>query len=569
MDATALRSGKSHRDENFPVASRLIRPEHRRPIRAFYEFVRTADDVADHPRLPAEEKLAALDQLEASLLGQSAEEPTGVALREALADADLSAVHARELLTAFRLDVTKSRYRDWDDLVGYCRYSAMPVGRFVLDVHGEAESTWAAADALCTALQIINHLQDCADDYRNLDRVYIPLDILSAHGANVDHLARPSASPELRTTIDDMCRRTAALLLESESLARQVRQTRLSLEISVIQRLAQRLVRSLRQHDPLSERAELGSFEVARTALFGLLGAASHRITHAPLHLLRHRSEALSTANNGHNGRASASGSSFYAAMRILPRERRSAIFDIYGFCRAVDDIADEPGEHADRLEQLDQWRNDIVATCDGRPPAHLAGLSEAVDRFHLKRDDFLAVIDGMQMDVDARMRGPDLATLDLYCDRVASAVGRLCVRVFGMEEQEGIDLAYHLGRALQLTNILRDLDEDGAIGRVYLPREFLEQAGITATEPEAILRHPALPRACELLASRAAEHFQKADAVMQSARRTEVRCPRIMAEAYRGILRQLRDRGWDAPRTGVHLGKSQIARIVLRSYVG
>jgi len=569
MDATALRSGKSHRDENFPVASRLIRPEHRRPIRAFYEFVRTADDVADHPRLPREEKLAALDRLEASLLGDSSEEPTGVALRAALSDAGLSPVHARDLLTAFRLDVTKSRYRDWEDLVEYCRYSAMPVGRFVLDVHGEAQSTWAASDALCTALQIINHLQDCGDDYRNLDRVYLPLDLLSAHGADVEHLARPIASPELRATIDDMCRRTAALLAESESLAGQVRQTRLGLEISVIQRLAQRLVRSLRQHDPLSERAALGSFEVVRTALFGLLGGASRRITSAPMQMLRHRSQSTSTANNEHNGRASASGSSFYAAMRILPRERRNAIFDIYGFCRAVDDIADEPGEHEDRLARLDRWRSDIVAICDGRPPARLAGLSEAVDRFHLKRDDFLAVIDGMQMDVDARMCVPDLATLDLYCDRVASAVGRLCVRVFGMEEREGIDLAFHLGRALQLTNILRDLDEDGAIGRVYLPREFLEQTGITATEPDAILHHPALPRACELLASRAAEHFQKADAVMQSARRTEVRCPRIMAEAYRGILRQLRDRGWDAPRTQVHLGKGRIARIVLRSYVG
>ena len=569
MDATALRSGKNHRDENFPVASRLIRPEHRRPIRAFYEFVRTADDVADHPRLPPEEKLAGLDRLEASLLGQSREEPTGVALRQALADADLSAVHARELLTAFRLDVTKSRYADWDDLVGYCRYSAMPVGRFVLDVHGESHTTWAAADALCTALQIINHLQDCADDYRNLDRVYLPLDLLAAHGASVEHLARPSASPELRATVDDMCRRTAVLLAESERLAPQVRQTRLGLEISVIQRLAQRLVRSLRQHDPLAERAALGSFEVARTALFGLLGGASQRITHAPLLLLRHRSEATPSAGNEHNGRASASGSSFYAAMRILPRERRNAIFDIYGFCRAVDDIADEPGEHDERLDGLDRWRRDIIATCDGRPPAHLAGLSEAVDRFHLQRDDFLAVIDGMQMDVDARMCVPALATLDLYCDRVASAVGRLCVRVFGMEEQEGVDLAHHLGRALQLTNILRDLDEDGAIGRVYLPREFLEQAGITTTAPDAILHHPSLPRACELLAERAAEHFRKADAVMQSARRTEVRCPRIMAEAYRGILRQLRDRGWDVPRTRVHLGKSQIARIVLRSYVG
>ena len=184
----SLRSGKSHRDENFPVASWLIDPRHRGPIMAFYQFVRTADDIADHPTLTPGEKLALLDQLETDLEGRSSQNPEGIALRAALAARGMSPRHAKDLLTAFRLDVTKLRYRDWDDLIGYCAYSAMPVGRFVLDVHGESEAVWPASDALCAALQIINHLQDCRADYRNLDRVYVPLDALAAAGLGVEAL---------------------------------------------------------------------------------------------------------------------------------------------------------------------------------------------------------------------------------------------------------------------------------------------------------------------------------------------------------------------------------------------
>src|SRR5438067_2209334 len=191
------RSGKGHRDENFPVASRLIHPRHRAPILAFYEFVRTADDIADHPTLPPAEKLALLDRLDATLAGDSDDEPVGVELRSQLHTRGLSTRHAKDLLSAFRMDVTKLRYRDWDELMHYCSYSAMPVGRFVLDVHGENRSSWPANDALCAALQIINHLQDCKKDYRNLDRVYIPLDALAANEATVEELGNDKSSQPL------------------------------------------------------------------------------------------------------------------------------------------------------------------------------------------------------------------------------------------------------------------------------------------------------------------------------------------------------------------------------------
>ena len=271
-DAGSLRSGKSHRDENFPVASWLIDSRHRGPILAFYQFVRTADDIADHPTLAPGEKLALLDQLETDLEGRSSQNPEGVALRAALAVRGMSPRHAKDLLTAFRLDVTKLRYRDWDDLIGYCAYSAMPVGRFVLDVHGESEAVWPASDALCAALQIINHLQDCQADYRNLDRVYVPLDALAAAGLGVEALGETRASAALLTCLHKLADRTEQLLSQSDDFPSLVVDRRLGLEIAVIGRLAHQLTTILKRRDPLSERVHLGKLAVAGTTAAAIVG---------------------------------------------------------------------------------------------------------------------------------------------------------------------------------------------------------------------------------------------------------------------------------------------------------
>jgi phytoene synthase len=260
-----------------------------------------------------------------------------------------------------------------------------------------------------------------------------------------------------------------------------------------------------------------------------------------------------------------ASGSTFYRAMRILPPPQRHAMYEIYSFCRKVDDIADDPGDRTVRLAQLQQWRRDIDAICAGRAVAGLAGLVGATREFGLAREDFLAVIDGMEMDVVADIRAPDLATLDLYCDRVASAVGRLSVRVFGLDAKTGHDLAHHLGRALQLTNILRDIDEDAAIGRLYLPREALLEAGITSTEPGEAIAHPGLGRACAPIIARIREHFARADAIMNAAPRRAVRAPRIMGEAYKGYFNALVSRGFAPPRERVRLSKARLLWIILR----
>jgi presqualene diphosphate synthase len=260
-----------------------------------------------------------------------------------------------------------------------------------------------------------------------------------------------------------------------------------------------------------------------------------------------------------------AAGSSFYNAMRILPRAQRVAMFEIYAFCRQVDDIADSSGPRPARREQLDRWRADIDALYAGRGVARTQGLIAPVRDFALRREDFQAIIDGMEMDVVADIRAPDDQTLDLYCDRVASAVGRLSVRVFGMDERDGLALAHHLGRALQLTNILRDLDEDAAIGRLYLPAQALQAAGVAISEPAAVLLNPALGTACQIIVERASAHFREADTIMARSPRRTVRAPRIMAEAYRAILRSLVERGWSYPRRPIHLPRAQLLWIIIR----
>jgi squalene synthase HpnC len=275
------RSGKGHRDENFPVASWLIEPRHRGAILAFYDFVRTADDIADHATLAAAEKLTLLDRLEEALLGRGSE-PAADALRAVLATRSLSSRHALDLLAAFRLDVTKLRYADWDDLIGYCRLSAMPVGRYVLDVHGESQALWPANDALCAALQIINHVQDCARDFRALDRVYLPEDMLAARGVSVEDLAAPVASPTLAASLRDVAARTAKLLADSAPFAGAIANRRLGLEVAAIQHLAEVLNHRLLHRDPLSQRVHLGNTGFAVVALGGVLRGIFRRTLGRP-----------------------------------------------------------------------------------------------------------------------------------------------------------------------------------------------------------------------------------------------------------------------------------------------
>ncbi len=260
-----------------------------------------------------------------------------------------------------------------------------------------------------------------------------------------------------------------------------------------------------------------------------------------------------------------AAGSSFYAGMRILPKPQREAMYAVYGFCRAVDDVADEGGMRAERSAGLARWRDAIEALYAGRTTPETKSLAEPVRRFELAKEDFLAVIDGMAMDAEADIRAPDAATLDLYCDRVASAVGRLSVRIFGLSPPAGRALAHHLGRALQKTNILRDLDEDAALGRLYLPRHMLEGAGIATTDPMAVIAHPALGQACRPLIGEARHHFDAANRVMAREPRRSTRAPRLMAAVYRAVLEKTAARGFAPPRRRVRVSKIRLLFAALR----
>jgi squalene synthase HpnC len=277
--ASDWRSGKGHRDENFPVASWIIHPRHRPLILAFYNFVRTADDIADHETLSGDEKLSLLDLLEAELLGKGDSQIEAANLRQALAERGMPPRHALDLLTAFRMDVTKLRYETWDEVIHYCRYSAMPVGRFVLDVHGESTSTWAASDAICAGLQINNHLQDCGKDFRNLNRVYLPRDALAAAGASVEQLGEARSAPALLQCLQALAVRNEALLNEGRALAADVRDFRLGLEIAVIKSFADRIVRLLKVRDPLSERVHLNPVELLAFTLGGMAAETIHRLS--------------------------------------------------------------------------------------------------------------------------------------------------------------------------------------------------------------------------------------------------------------------------------------------------
>jgi squalene synthase HpnC len=282
MSAAAdLASGKGHSDENFPVASVLIAKQHRPPVLAFYNFARIADDVADHETASPDQKLALLETMRGSLVGESDASPEAAALRKALATRNLTNQHGLDLLEAFRRDCTKTRYASWDELIDYCRYSAMPVGRFVLDVHGESRDTWPANDALCAALQIINHLQDCAKDYRTLNRVYLPLDALGA--IPVETLAQPQSPPALLEVIRGLARRTQALLDEARPFAAQIRNRRLSLEVSVIHTLAEDLTRRLLTRDPLKDRVHHTRGEMPGLLAKSLFRFAGARLRHKSL----------------------------------------------------------------------------------------------------------------------------------------------------------------------------------------------------------------------------------------------------------------------------------------------
>ena len=268
-------SGKGASDENFPVGSFLIAAELRPHVAVYYAFARAIDDIADNPDLPAEDKIARLDGMSHALIGEigfdGPEYAKAVALRQSMLQTGVSFNHARDLIVAFKQDAVKTRYDSWEELIDYCNHSAAPVGRYLLELHGEHPDVFVYSDALCNALQVINHLQDCGDDYRNLDRVYLPLGWLEAAGETVEALSRPKSPPGLRAVMDQCLDETRGLMEIASHLPRNLVNRRLCLESSVIIKVANDLVKQLARRDPLAERIELSKARYGWAAAAGIV----------------------------------------------------------------------------------------------------------------------------------------------------------------------------------------------------------------------------------------------------------------------------------------------------------
>ncbi|MBW8269478.1 squalene/phytoene synthase family protein [Caldovatus aquaticus] len=513
------RPTRDHDEENFPTASLLLARPVRAQVLAFYRFVRAADDIADHPRLGAAQKLAELEAMERAL------DDPATARREArrLHALGVGTEEARRMLSAFRQDVAKRRYADWAELEDYCTRSADPVGRMLLRLHGEdAVAAGGAADALCTALQILNHLQDLVPDRTALDRVYLPLSWLARAGGEAAFFL-PARAAERRAVLDAALLRVEAKLDEAAALPRLLRSRRLALQSAVTIALARRLLARLRAADPVLRRVALTRPDFARAFAGAAFPPSDAAIVRAAVRR---------------------AGSSFARGMAALRGERRRALWALYAFCRAVDDIADSAMPEAEKRRFLAAWRRKLAA-----PDCALSReLAHARARFALPLAECEAMIAGMETDAADRVRLADEAALETYCRRVAGSVGAMAVRIFGVPEAEAFGLA--LGRTFQLVNILRDLDEDALRERVYLPLDLLAAHGIGGDAPAAeIVRHPRIAEACRPLAERARDGFARAEAEIARLDQRALLPARVMMWGYRRLLERLVARGFDGAR--------------------
>ncbi|MBN2751559.1 MAG: squalene/phytoene synthase family protein [Rhodospirillaceae bacterium] len=533
------------RPENFPVASLLLARNTRAAVRAYYRFARFADDIADAPNLPSDAKLAALDVLDKALRGEAADDTVvdtepAVLLRSALATRGMETGHARALLAAFRRDAENQGTTTWDELMAYCRASAAPVGRFLLDLHREPRRATVAADALCAALQVLNHVQDIAEDKRLRNRVYVPLSWPDGTHAEATEIDAATSSKALRACLDQTLEHTARLLDDADALPALLQSPRLRAEATATLSLAHALLRHLKSGDPLSTRLRPTLSDILHatgTALCALVAPP------APS-LLPPASRRAVTAI------VSASGTSFRLGLSCLPRPRREAMHAFYAFCRVLDDIADAPGmPPAERLSALDTWDTWLNLLESGSPAADAPPLFTAlaaVDaRFGLNFNECRALVEGMRMDVNGPICAPDDTTFALYCRRVAGSIGLISLPLLGTNDPDARRFALALGDALQCVNIIRDVAEDAAIGRCYLPRDILNLCDIPITDAATIAAHPRIGQARALLAARAKAHFAAARNALTAANCRSLLPARMMMAAYSDILDRIEHQGW------------------------
>ena len=523
---------RTHDTENFPTASLVLAKPVRAKVMAFYRFVRVADDIADSESLTSAEKLARLDAMEASL-----DDP-----RSAMHTHHVGTVEARLMLSAFRQDAQQARYVDWPALEDYCSRSANPVGRMLLRLHGtESAAAKHAADGLCTALQILNHLQDLVPDRAKLDRVYLPQSWLSLAGCEAAFFE--PTNPRRREILDAALDRVEDQLDRAAGLPRLCASRRLAIQSAMTIGLARRLLAKLRVADPVLGRVALGKPDFARELLAApFLGAT----------------DPIIVAHRVHRA-----GSSFARGMATLKGERRRALWAVYGFCRVVDDIADGAMPEDEKRRLLDGWRVKL-ATPDCALSRELLLAREA---FAIPLAECEAMVAGMETDAADHLRLPDEAALDLYCRRVAGSVGAMSVRIFGEPRAEAWGLA--LGHTFQLINILRDVDEDAARDRVYIPLTILAKAGIPDGPAPSIITHPAFAAICKELAGRAVGGFFRAEAELPRYDIEALRPARVMMWGYRRILDHMLGRGWAGARPRARMTRAEKFRMAVFAVTG
>jgi phytoene synthase len=533
---------RDHNSENFPTASRILAPEVRGKVMAFYRFVRTADDIGDSATLPADEKLRRLAAMREGLDDANTTLPEAARIHAT----GTGSAEARLMLEAFEQDAVKNRYADWAELEHYCSRSADPVGRMLLRLHGaDTPEAIAAADGLCTALQILNHLQDLVPDRDSLDRIYLPVPWMQLAGGERAFFD-PANTGRRRPILDAALDRVEELLDRAEALPRLINaQTRrLAIQSAMTINCARRLLEKLRAADPVLGRVALSKAD------FALALAKAPLLCQADAPLVA--------------ARVKRAGSSFARGMATLKGDRRRALWAVYAFCRAVDDIADGSMPEAEKRRFLADWRRKLT-----QPDCALSReLFHASTAFAIPYEERDAMIAGMETDAGDRVRLADEAELDLYCRRVAGSVGAMSVRIFGAPDAEawGLDL----GHTFQLTNILRDVDEDAARDRVYIPRTMLEAAGIPPEAPAAeIVRHPAFPGICETLAERANADFARAEATIPAKDLQALKPARVMMWGYRTIFDTLLARGWRGARPRAKLSKVQKLRMAAFAITG
>jgi phytoene synthase len=548
VSARGPQPAKRPRDENFPVASLVLAPECRNAVLAFYAFARMADDIADAPDLKSAEKLQRLDALEHALIGADPAVPQAERLHAVDAQHGAGLVQGRDLLRAFRQDAVKARYTDWAELIDYCRLSANPVGRFLLALHKEHSVAQMPADALCTALQILNHLQDCGRDREDLGRIYIPIRWMMGAGSE-QAFFDPSQAALRREVFDAMLDRVDALIDQARSLPEHLDNARLRAQSVATLALARRLSARLRHADPVLERVQVSRADAGVAFLRGL-GSTLRRPPHGDT-----RVTAAAVRR---------SGSSFSLGMRSLRPDRRRAIHAVYAFCRAVDDIADGAAPASEKRVFLREWRREIDRL--HRAPETPIGreLARASSLFKLPLEECHALLDGMETDSSDRLRLAGDDELCLYGRQVAGSVGALSIRIFGAPMAH--DFALDLGRTLQLVNILRDVDEDAARERVYVPLSRLARLGLQDAPAAALVADPRFARVCEGLAEDARAGFAAADAALARFDRNALKPAILMMENYRRVLDRLEARGWGTRHGKLRLSAADRLHLLTRA---